>query len=74
MDIKNAIELLSQKYPGRIPIGYWLKDDNIIFNTRPIKVIQGLTAPSQFAVTSNGDVYGINPIMFDLSLDTMRKI
>lgn len=74
MDIKSAIHLCIEQYPGRIPVGYWERDGKIIINTKPVGDMQNLTAPAQFVVTSEGKVYGANPIMFGLSPDTMKKI
>lgn len=74
MEVKKAIDLLVAKYPGRIPNGYWLRGDVIIINTKPIKAIRGMTAPSQFAVTKKGEVYGVTPMMYDLSIDDMNKL
>lgn len=74
MDVKKAIKLLAEKYPGRIPIGYWIKGDEYIINTKPLNALKGLTAPSQFVVTQNGEVYGANPMKYDLTIESMTKI
>ena len=74
MDIKKAIELLMSKYPGQIPNGYWVKSDAIVINTRPIKALRGMTSPSQFAITEKGEVYGVTPMMYDLSIEDMKTL
>lgn len=74
MDTKKAAHLVIERFPGRIPIGYWEQDGVIIVNTRPIKAIRGMTEPGQFAVTKAGDVYGVNPMMYDLSPKKMKKL
>lgn len=74
MDIKTAANLVAKKYPGRIPKGYWIKDGIIIINTKPIRALKGLTAPSQFAVTERGEVYGVNPTLYDLHIEDMKKL
>lgn len=74
MTLKKAIDLLVEKFPGYIPVGYWVKGDVYVINTKPIKVFRDRTAPSQFVVTQNGEVYGTNPMIYDLSVKDMIKI
>lgn len=74
MDIKKAANLVVKKYPGRIPIGYWIRDSVIIINTRPMKSIKNIAAPGQFAVTEQGDIYGVTPMAYDLEADDMKKL
>lgn len=74
MDIKSACRLVMKKYPGRIPVGYWKQDGLIIVNTKTSAIFKGMAAPCQFAVTTGGDVYGINPMMYNLSLENMKKL
>lgn len=74
MDVKKAIDIVSKEYPGMIPIGYWEIDDVIIINTKPLKMFKKITQPSQFVVTNDGKVYGTNPMMYDISLATMKKL
>ena len=74
MDVNKAVELVLAKFPGRIPIGYWKRDDVYVINTKPIKMMRGITAPSQFAVTKDGEVYGVNPMTYNLSINDMKKL
>ncbi len=74
MTVKEAVAILTQKYPGRIVLGYWEDGDDYIFNTKPIKAIRGLAAPGQFVVTKNGEVYGTNPMRHNLDPTAMKKI
>ena len=74
MDVNKAVKLVLSKFPGRIPTGYWVHNDIYIINTKPIKMIRGVTAPSQFAVTKDGEVYGVNPMTYKLSISNMKKL
>ena len=74
MDVNKAVELVLSKFPGRIPTGDWVRDDVYIINTTPIKMMRGITAPSQFAVTKDEDVYGVNPMTYKLSINDMKKL
>ena len=51
MTVKEAVAILTKKYPGRVVLGYWEDGDDYIFNTKPIKAIRGLAAPGQFVAT-----------------------
>lgn len=74
MTVKEAIEFLTKKVPGRIVTGYWLDGEDYILNTKTIKSMQGCIAPGQFVVTKNGEVYGTNPMQHNLDPDKMRRI
>lgn len=74
MDVNKAVELVLSKFPGRIPTGYWVRDDVYIINTKPIKMMHGITAPSQFVVTKDEEVYGVNPMTYKLSINDMKKL
>jgi hypothetical protein len=71
MTVNEAINLLRKSQPRYIPCGYWVKNDAIIFKT---KGVNGLAAPSLFAVTKNHDVYGVTPMMYDLTDNDMQEI
>ena len=36
MTVKEAVAILTKKYPGRVVLGYWEDGDDYIFNTKPI--------------------------------------
>lgn len=74
MTIERAIELLIEKQPGYIPVGYWIRGDEIVIQTKPIKSLRGLTSPWQFAVTPKGEVYGTNPVRHNLDKKDLIKL
>ncbi len=71
MKINRAIFAFLKKYPEKKPIGYWKVDEGFIINTEPMP---GLIEPAQFLITDNGEVNGVNPIMFGLTSEKMKKI
>ena len=74
MNIKEAVELLIKKYPGRVPKGYWIKGDEIIIQTKPLPVFKKIPTPYMFAVTKDGQVYGGTPMYFNVDPKLMKKI
>lgn len=70
----DAAKLVSAKYPGYIPVGYWVQDDVVIIQTKALKGLRALTSPTQFAVKNNGEVFGVNPMAYNLSKETMKKL
>lgn len=74
MTIQEAMQMLTKKVPGFIPIGYWMKSDGYIFKTKPIKIYRNLQAPLCYVVRTDGVVYGTNPMHDDLNPSTMKKI
>lgn len=73
MNPNEAAKLVVKKYPGRIPTGYWIRGDAVIINTRRLGVSTGIPAPAQFVVKRDGNVYGITPMGYDISLSDMLK-
>lgn len=71
MHIKIAINTFTKKYPEKKPIGYWIAGKGIIINT---ETTEGRIEPGQFMVTDQGEVYGVNPVMFGLTPENMTKI
>lgn len=75
MTVKEAAAILTKEEPGRIILGYWDEGDNYIFNTKHVlKAMHKLTAPAQFVVTKDGEVYGTNPMRHNLDPKAMKKI
>ena len=74
MTLSEAVQTLIQRYPGRIPIGYWEQGSDFVINTKPISALKGLTEPSQFVVKNDGTVYGTNPARSNLDIADMKKI
>ena len=75
MTLGEALQFLKAETDNR-PIGYWKFGDVYIFNTEPPKSKTKLDVaePAQFAVRPSGDVAGTNPLQYDLSLRTMKKL
>ena len=74
MNVQKAIALVMKTYPTRIPIGYWVKKDKIIINTKPPKGCEEIDGAAQFVVTPKGDVYGTSPLNDDIDVKTMKHI
>ena len=72
--VKKAMVLMCKEFPGRIPTGYWIFDDVIVINNRNHIEPPGVLAPAQFAVTSDGLVFGTNPMQYDYTNETMTPI
>ena len=73
MTLTQALELLAKNVPGRTPIGYWEQNGQFVFNTKAAS-IEGMTTPAQYVVTSNGEVYGTNPMRSNLIISEMKKL
>lgn len=73
MTLTQALELFAKNVSGRIPTGYWEQNGQFVFNTKAAS-IEGLTAPAQYVVTKNGDVYGTNPMRSNLDISKMKKL
>lgn len=73
MKLIDAITLFMKKNPGRVVTGYWEQDDGYILNTKSLGALKKLTAPGQFVVTDNGEIYGTNPINSNLDVSKMKK-
>lgn len=74
MDVVAALKIFVKKVPGRIPVGYWEQNGQVIFNTKPTPATANLAAPAQYVVTKNGEVYGTNPLQSDLDATKMKKL
>lgn len=74
MTIEEAANAVVKKFPGRIVTGYWIFGQDYVFNTRPFAAYKGITAPAQFVVTSTGEIYGTNPMRYDLDPAKMKKM
>ena len=74
MEIKKAIELVMEKFPGRIPIGYWVSEDKVVVQTKLVHSMSNMTTPALFAVTSSGEVYGTIPNRENIKPDELVKI
>ena len=51
---------------------YWDKPNGIVLNTQSITA--ELTAPAQYLVTDDGQIYGTNPMRSNLSPGDMKKL
>ena len=74
MTLAKALELFAKYVKGRMPVGYWEQNGQIIFQTKPVPMTANLTAPAQYVVTSSGEVYGTNPIQTPLDPSKMKKL
>lgn len=74
MDVTTALNVFGKKVPGRIPIGYWEQNGQVIIATKTTPATMNMAAPAQFVVTENGDVYGTNPIQSNLDFTKMKKL
>lgn len=74
MTLVEAINILANKYPGRVVTGYWVKGKDYILNTKPLHALKGMTEPGQFVVTEEGKVYGTNPVRSNLDISDMKTI
>ena len=71
MNIGKEVMLLKRRFPDRDLIGYWLRGDNVIINTRLKESSEMLSESAQFMVNSRGDIFGVNPVLYDLSMTNM---
>ena len=74
MDLVTALNIFAKNVSGRIPVGYWERDGQYIFNTKPVSALASLTAPAQYVVTKDGKVYGTNPLRSKLDINEMKKL
>lgn len=74
MTLLEAINILANKYPGRVVTGYWVNGKDYILNTKLLRALQGVAAPGQFVVTEDGNVYGTNPVRSNLDISDMKTI
>lgn len=74
MEPIDAAKLVSSSHPGYIPVGYWKRRKGIVIYTKPLKGLSILTSPTQFMVTDDGEVFGVNPMAYNLSKETMKKL
>lgn len=74
MSLYEALTLLIKNVSGRIPIGYWERNGEYIFNTKAAPMTEGLAAPAQYVVTKSGEVYGTNPIQSNIDPAKMKKL
>lgn len=74
MTLLEATNILAKKYPGRVVTGYWVNGKDYILNTKLLSALQGVTAPGQFVVTEDGNVYGTNPVRSNLDISDMKTI
>ena len=63
MTVKEAIVIFAKQFPDKAVVGYW--DQSIT---------AGLTAPAQYLVTDDGQIYGTNPMRSNLSPVDMKKL
>ena len=72
MTVKEAIVIFAKQFPDKAVVGYWDKPNDIVLNTQSITA--GLTAPAQYLVTDDGQIYGTNPMRSNLSPVDMKKL
>lgn len=72
MTVKEAIVIFAKQFPDKAVVGYWGKPNGIVLNTQSITA--GLTAPAQYLVTDDGQIYGTNPMRSNLSPVDMKKL
>lgn len=72
MTVKEAIVIFAKQFPDKAVVGYWDKPNGIVLNTQSITA--GLTAPAQYLVTDDGQIYGTNPMRSNLSPGDMKKL
>ena len=68
MTVKEAIVIFAKQFPDKAVVGYWDKPNGIVLNT------QSITAPAQYLVTDDGQIYGTNPMRSNLSPGDMKKL
>ena len=73
MTLAQALDLFAKNVSGRIPTGYWEQNGQFIFNTKAASG-EGMTAPAQYVVTNNGEVYATNPMRSKLDISKMKKL
>lgn len=71
MSVNDAAAILKKQFPGRVITGYWVKDNGYVFNTRAM--VPGEAAPGQYLVTTDGKIYGTNPVRSALNPSEMKK-
>lgn len=71
MTPQEAANILKKQFPEKIPIGYWVKENGYVLNTRSL-IPDGI-APGQFLITEDGKVYGTNPVRSRLRIEDMKK-
>jgi len=74
MTLAKALELFGKNVKGRMPVGYWEQNGQIIFQTKPVPMTANLAAPAQYVVTASGEVYGTNPIQTPLNPSKMKTL
>lgn len=74
MTVKEAMILFSKKVKGRKVVGYWVKENGYVLNTKLVPSIDGISEPGQFMVTHDGKVYGTNPMTDDLDQRDYKKL
>lgn len=70
MTVQEAIKIFSKQQPNVKFKGYWKRGENIILNA-DLKGDIEAPAPAQFIVTPKGKIMPTNPVLSDLSLETM---
>ncbi len=72
MTVNEAAAVLKKQFPERMIVGYWVKDNGFVFNTRSL--VSGEAAPGQYLVTNDGNIYGTNPVRSRLIPSEMKTI
>lgn len=73
MNANDAAKRVIDKFPGRTATGYWMVDDGIIINTK-YNEPGAYDGAAQFVVKFTGEIYGTNPMQYDISLENMKKL
>lgn len=73
MTIKQAVNLFKKSQPTLIPWSYLVINDGIIINTKSI-VPRPTTSRAQYLVMLNGDVIGIDNLMYEYDLKDFKRI
>lgn len=74
MNLRDAVALFMKTFPGKRVIGYWVKPDGYVLNTKTPKEMEEFIEPGQFMVTFDGKVYGTNPMSIDLDMSDYKRI
>ena len=72
MNVREAAVVLKKQFPSRKIIGYWVKVNGFVFNTKST-LGENLTVPAQYLVTNDGHIYGTNPVRSKLNDSEMKK-
>ena len=73
-EVISAARLVARKHPEVVPTGYWIAGDAIVIKTKLKPTYRKVLIPTMFAVTENGEVRGVTPMVYQLDSKDMKKI